>query len=184
LSAQPKAGTNGGGFVAVDFGTSVSRIAYTRGDGSALVTDMAGDACIPSVLAVSPEGGVLAGGLARDRQALYPEHTVLSLKSLLTADLTELEERGTLFPHKVGPATALQFEIGGRARTWVELAALYLSQLRRTAEVSLERPVRAGVITVPVSYSPFDRQAVRLAARMAGFSKVRAFRSSTSKAGL
>ena len=68
MTAQSAGTSAGEGFVAFDFGASVSRIAFGRGDGSRLVTDLAGDARIPSVLAVSPEGGILAGAPARDRQ--------------------------------------------------------------------------------------------------------------------
>jgi len=175
LAKQPTGQAAYQSFVAFDFGTSVSRIAYGRGEGSAFVTDLAGDARIPSVIAVSPEGGVLAGAAARDRQALYPEHTALSLKSLLTASPEAVAARGPFFPHKVGSdaTTMMQIDIGGRLRPVIELSALFLVFLRRSAEVFLERPVDSGVLPVPVCFSPFDREVLRLAARMAGFQRVR-----------
>lgn len=67
----------------------------------------------------------------------------------------------------------MQIEVGGLQRPPIELAALFLVFLRRSAEVFLERPVPSGVITVPVCFSPFERQTLRLAARMAGFQAVR-----------
>ncbi len=170
--------------MAFDFGTSASRIAYARGSGSALVTDLAGDARIPSVLAVSAGGGVLAGAQARDRQMLHPEHTVLSIRSLLTASLEELGERGAFFPHQIETASGsmLRINAGGRMRSAIELVAQYLAFLRRTAEISLERPVHSAVVTVPVCFSPFDRQVMRLAARMAGFQRVRLIDEPTATA--
>jgi molecular chaperone DnaK (HSP70) len=170
--------------VAFDFGTSVSRIAFARGEGTAFVTDLAGDARIPSVLAVSPQGGLLAGLAARERQALFPRFTILSPKALLTQDAAALQKRGPFFPHTIvaGSPALLQLELGGRARSAIELSALFLAHLRRTAEVFLERPIGSGVFPVPVAFSPFDRRGYGLAARMAGFQQVRLIDETTAAA--
>lgn len=170
-------------FVAVDFGTRGGRVAYARGETQALVADLSGETEIPAVLTLSPEGGMQAGLEARNQQALFPSETVMSLRGLLTADPEELSGRGPFFPHAVADsAQLLCLDIGGRRRTAVELAALYLLHLRRTAELALERPVESAVITVPVSFTPLERQAYRLAARMAGFRRVRLIDESTAVA--
>lgn len=162
-------------FVAVDFGTRASRVAAARGETIVRAADLFGETEFPSVLALSPQGGLWAGADARQTQALFPVETLIALKSLLTADPAELEQRGVFFPHTLDPATRtmLQLEIGGRRRTAIELVGLYLNYLRRTAEISFERPVASGVFTVPVDFTPFDRQGLRLAARLAGFARVR-----------
>ncbi|MCK4413647.1 MAG: Hsp70 family protein [Candidatus Eisenbacteria sp.] len=162
-------------FVAVDFGTSASRIAYSRGEGHALVAELNGETEIPSVLTLSPEGGMLAGVDARNHQAIFPSETLIGLKSLFSADPEELRGRGHLFPQKIDSSSDqfLRLEIGGRPRTPLELIALYLLHLRQTAEVGMNRVVESAVFTVPVSFTPLERQAFRLAARMAGFQRVR-----------
>ncbi len=184
MARQTTVQSSGQGFVAFDFGTSVSRIAFARGEGAAFVTDLAGDARIPSVLAVSPQGGLLAGVAARERQALFPRFTVLSPKALLTQDAASLRRLGPFFPHAIheGSPALLQLELGGRARSAVELSALFFAHLRRTAEVFLERPVSSGVFPVPVAFSPFDRREFWLAARMAGFQQVRLIDETTAAA--
>lgn len=162
-------------FVAVDFGTRASRVAAARGETIVRAADMLGETEFPSVLALSPQGGLWAGADARQTQALFPAETLIALKSLLTADAAELGQRGIFFPHGLDTTTPslLRLEIGGRRRTPIELVGLYLSFLRRTAEISFERPVASGVFTVPVDFTPFDRQGLRLAARLAGFARVR-----------
>ncbi len=175
MAAQPTRQSTEPDFVAFDLGTGTSRIAYARGEGHAFVTDLAGDARIPSVIALSGGGGILAGAAARDRQALYPQHTLRSLRSLLTAGPGTVTPRGPFFPHPVNSdvQTMLQVDVGERERPAIELIALFLAFLRRSAELALERPVTAGVVTVPTCFTPFDRQTLRVAARMAGLERVR-----------
>lgn len=175
MVSQPTGKAGHPAFVAVDFGARTSRIAHIRGEGAAFIADLAGDSRIPSVVAISNEGGLLAGAAARDRQSLIPDQTVLSAKRLLGVTAEDLRSRGPFFPHTLGPDEdpMVQFHLGGRLRPAVELLALSLVFLRRSAEVSMEKPVRAGVLPVPVCFTPFDRQALWLAARMAGFEHVR-----------
>lgn len=164
-----------GSFIAIDFGTSVSRMAYARGDVVVFLPDLPGEISIPSVLALSPQGGVVAGAAARERETLFPHETLLSPRFLLSADAAQLQDHGPFLPQAVATDSGplLQLEIGGRQRSSIELGAIFLAFLRRTAEFSREEPVRSVVLTVPVAFSPFDRQALRLAAGMAGFQRVR-----------
>jgi molecular chaperone DnaK (HSP70) len=162
-------------FIAIDFGTQASRVIGWRGEKAVVVADATAETEIPAVLLLAPDGGTMAGTEARAWQTLFPRETLLGPKTLLTADPQALEARGPFFPHPiaVGPGKLAQLEMGGRSRTAVELVALYLAYLHRQAEIALEHPVSGAVITVPVSFSPFDRQALRVAARLAGFQRLR-----------
>lgn len=161
-------------FVAIDFGTRGARIAAARGEAIVRLGD-AGELEIPAVLALSAQGGMQAGVEARGAQALFPAETLLGLRGLLAADPEDLRAQGEFFPHTPasGPEGLISLQIGGRARTSVELVGLHLHFLRRTAELGLERPVTSVVLTVPNAFTPFDRQSLRLAARLAGFERVR-----------
>ena len=182
MPTQVSPATSADGFIALDLGASASRIAYARGDAVHHVKTLTGDVHIPTVLALSEDGGLLAGTPARDRQVLFPTETVLGLKGLLTTSAAELEARGLFFPQeRIEPAgPVLRLKIGGRDRTVIELVALYLSYLRRTAEIQLERPVHSAVVTVPLSFTSFDRQALNLAARLAGIQRVRFIEDTTA----
>jgi molecular chaperone DnaK (HSP70) len=174
LAAPVKKKTVEDSLIAIDFGTQTSRVIGWRGENVIVVADAA-ETEIPSALLLSPEGGMLAGAEARARQTLFPLETLLGPKTLLTADPQALAARGAFFPHPIvaGPGRQVQLEVGGRPRGAVELVALYLAHLRRDAELTLEHAVSGAVITVPVSFTPFDRQALRVAARIAGFQRVR-----------
>lgn len=176
-------GTTESPFIGIDFGTSTTRVAVPRGDGAALLPDLAGETAIPSLLALSPQGGVLTGSAAGERQLLFPHETLQAPKSLLCLGGDELAGQEVFFPHVITePGAVLQIEIGGRPRTAAELVALYLADLRRNVEILREAPVRSAVLTVPVDFSPFDRQVLRLAAQMAGFRRVRVIDDPTAAA--
>ncbi|MFH1145143.1 MAG: Hsp70 family protein, partial [Candidatus Eisenbacteria bacterium] len=169
-------------FIAIDFGTRASRIAHAGSETKPLIGDLTGEMEIPAALTLSKEGGMLAGLEAHAHAVLLPAETVLSLRALFTQGSPELVERGPFFPHALGDSQLLQVEVGGRRRLPMELAALYLLHLRRTAELALERPVESVVLTVPVVFTALDRQAYRLSARMAGFRRVRLIDESTAAA--
>jgi molecular chaperone HscA len=184
LSSQTSGPTSADGFIALDFGTSASRMAYARGEAVHHVKALTGDVHIPTVLAMSSHGGLLAGTPARDRQVLFPAETVLGLKSLLTLSAEELASREPFCPQeRVEPAgTVLQLKLGGRDRTVIEIAAHYLAYLRRSAEIQLERPVYSAVLCVPLSFTSFDRQSLLLAAQLAGFQRIRFIEDTTAAA--
>jgi len=174
LAAPVKKKVVADSLIAIDLGTQTSRVIGWRGENVVMVADAA-ETEIPAALLLSPEGGMLAGTEARARQALFPRETLLAPKALLTADPAALTGRGVFFPHPIaaGASRQVHLEIGGRTRGAVELVALYLAHLRRDAELTLEHAVSGAVITVPITFTPFDRQALRVAARIAGFQRVR-----------
>ncbi|MBD3237370.1 MAG: Hsp70 family protein [Candidatus Eisenbacteria bacterium] len=176
-------GTSGSPFVGIDFGSCATRVSIAHGEGAALLTDSTGESAIAAPLALSPQGGVLAGAAARERQLLFPEETLLSPKSLLCQSGEELAADEALFPHKISdPGAVLQIEIGGRTRSAVELVALYFAELRQRLEILRESPASSAVVSTPVAFSPFDRQSLHLAARMAGFQRVRLIEDPTAAA--
>jgi len=184
LPATLRSNPNDESFVAIDFGTRATRVALARGANLVRVGELLGEQEIPAALALAADGGMLAGSEAFQQQALFPRETVLAPKLLLTSDPAELGGRGDFFPHEIDADAPqlLRLQIGGRLRSAIELAGLYLSHVRRTAEIGLERPVESAVLTVPVAFTPFDRQALRLAARLAGFRRVRMIDETTAVA--
>ncbi len=162
-------------FVVFDVGTSVSRIAYGRGQSGALVSDVTGETRIPSVMALSEDGGILVGRAAEPHRVLAPEMSIEGLKLLLVQEKASVEGRGAFWPHPVRSEEGqlLSLEVGARRRSVVEMLAAFIAHLRRTAEIALERGIGSAVLTVPASYSPFDREMLRLAAKMGGLKDVR-----------
>jgi len=138
--------------IGIDFGTTNSEVAIWTG-GRIEVVEEDGQAILPSYVGLDPAGRLLVGAEARNQYALYPDHTVRSVKRRLGND-----EKITL---------------GERTYVPQEIAAIILRELKARAERRLGEPVERAVITVPAQASDAQRQATREAGRIAGLDVVR-----------
>jgi molecular chaperone DnaK len=134
--------------VGIDLGTTYSATALVK-DGVPRILAQGDERIMPSMVGVTPQGGLLVGTPARNQYTLYPERTIRSIKRKMGTD--EL------------------VALGGRDYTPTEISALVLRELKRRAENHLgESPDRA-VITVPAYFSDAARQSTREAGEIAGF---------------
>ena len=145
--------------VGIDLGTTNSEIAAFV-DGQVKVLGPGDRKILPSCVGFSASGELLVGEAARNQQALYPEHTVRSIKRLLGEPQT--------------------VQLGDRTFTPPEISALILRELVEWAYQSLgERPQKA-VITVPAYFSDAQRSATREAGALAGLEVVRILNEPTA----
>jgi molecular chaperone DnaK len=72
--------------VGIDLGTTNSEVAVIR-DGRAEVIRVDGEAILPSVVGLDPEGKLLVGTPARNQWVLAPERTIRSIKRKMGEDL-------------------------------------------------------------------------------------------------
>jgi molecular chaperone DnaK (HSP70) len=114
------------------------------------------------VVGLSPDGRLLVGTPARNQYALYPEHTVRSIKRLMGS-----EQRVSM---------------GEQTYTPPEISAIILRALKARAETVLGAPVSKAVITVPAYFSDAQRQATRDAGQIAGLEVVRILNEPTAAA--
>src|SRR5207245_3074669 len=71
--------------IGIDLGTTNSEVAaLVHGHVHVLASD--GEQIMPSVVGLSPDGGLLVGTPARKQYVLYPERTVRSIKRLMGSD--------------------------------------------------------------------------------------------------
>ena len=147
--------------VGIDLGTTFSAVAAVQ-DGVPQILQQGEERIMPSIVSLTPEGGLLIGTAARNQYTLYPERTVRSVKRRMGTD-----ERVSL---------------GDRDYTPPEISALILRELKRRAEAKLGEPVDRAVITVPAYFSDAARQATIEAGQLAGFNVERIINEPTAAA--
>ena len=134
--------------VGIDLGTTNSAVAYVR-DGVPRILAQGQERIMPSIVGLTPQGGLLIGTPARNQYTLYPERTIRSIKRKMGTD-----ERVRLGEQDYSPQ---------------EVSALILRELKRRAEAVLGEAVDGAVVTVPAYFSDAARQATREAGEIAGF---------------
>ncbi len=170
--------------VGIDLGTTHSLVAFCDAAGPRILSNEDGDRMVAS--AVRYQGGVAVqvGGDARRNAVEFPLDTVLSAKRLMGRSFEESKSMLSGFQFEVveGIRGLAAISAGGARVLPQEVAAVILSELRRTAELQLGCKVRRAVITVPAYFDDGQRQATRDAARLAGLDAVRVVNEPTAAA--
>lgn len=148
-----------GPIVGIDLGTTNSVVAIVV-DGQPRVLDEAGEALLPSIVGINPQGQLVTGVAARNQLAAFPERTVASIKRRM----------GSMEP----------VSLGDQAFTPPEISAMILRKLRDRASRALGQPVSRAVITVPAFFDESQRQATREAAALAGLTAERIINEPTA----
>lgn len=147
--------------IGIDLGTTYSAAALVE-EGAPQIVQYRDERIMPSVVGLSPDGGLLVGTPARNQFALYPDRTIRSIK------------------RKMGQTTTVS--LGERSYTPQAISALILRELKRRVEAQVGRPVERAVITVPAYFSDAARQATREAGELAGFTVERIINEPTAAA--
>ena len=137
----------------IDLGTTNSLAAIFDSDGARLLPNELGEVQTPSVVGLADDQKVvLVGKSAKMRLIRYPGMTVGRFKRQM--------------------GTGKQFPLGKKQTyTAIDLSAIVLKALKRDAEAALGHEVTEAVISVPAYFNGVQRQAIKDAAEIAGFSK-------------
>jgi len=172
--------------VGIDLGTTNSVVAIAREGRPAALHDESGRALVPSLVAYPAAGGVLVGEEARLLARQEPRNVVGSIKRLMGRGEADLHAVAGVLPYEIapggGPTDMVKLQIGGKARSPVEISAEILKALRTRAEAALEKPIERAVITVPAYFDDAARTATRDAARVAGLEVLRLVNEPTAAA--
>lgn len=145
--------------VGIDLGTTNSVVAFVV-NGQPKVLDEDGEALLPSIVGINPQGQLVTGLAARNQLAAFPDRTVASIKRRM----------GTMDP----------VHLADQSFTPPEISAMILRKLRDRATRALGCPVSRAVITVPAFFDENQRQATREAAALAGFTVERIINEPTA----
>jgi len=177
----------------IDLGTTNSLIAVLeRGHPQVIVDPASGNALLPSVVALAPDGKVFVGDEAI---AMEPHLTVerngrvaavdfpggekgavvRSVKRYMGrggSELADEDRRRYTFTDLSG--SVVRFQVGSRTYTPPQISAEILRALKTRAEAALGgEKVERVVVTVPAYFNDGQRQATKDAGRLAGLEVVR-----------
>ncbi len=159
-----------GATVGIDLGTTNSLVAIANQGMQEVVTDEAGNALLPSVVAYEDEE-IFVGQAALDKPK--PIH---SIKRFMGRGGEEAASIAHMLPYPVSSGDnhgMVTLDVGGKPITPVQISAEILKTLKERAEKELENDVTEAVITVPAYFDDAARQATKDAAKLAGLEVLR-----------
>jgi Fe-S protein assembly chaperone HscA len=180
-----------GPIVGIDLGTTNSLVAHVRDGRPEVLTTREGRKLIPSVVSFGESGDDSAdrpvvGYAAKSRKIREAANTVFSVKRLLGRGFADVQADAGALPYRIvpgeGPDGLARIQVGDRAYTAIEISALILREAKLTAERALGQPVMQAVITVPAYFNDSQRQATRMAGRLAGLQVLRIVNEPTAAA--
>jgi molecular chaperone DnaK len=146
--------------VGIDFGTTNSVIGILDGGVPTVITNAEGARTTPSVVAFATNGAVLVGEVAKRQAVTNAERTVGFVKQHLGTDW--------------------KFTVDGKEFGAPQIAAFILQKLKRDAEGQLGEEVTDVALTVPAHFGDAERQAIKEAAEIAGFTVLRIINEPTT----
>lgn len=159
--------------VGIDFGTSYSSISIGLGDHLFLVPDDEDRVLHPSVVHFPEEGEPFAGWQAREKLVTATRWTVPSPKRLSGRTYTDQEIAGLLhsaaYKTLPGPNQTILVAMHGKQYAIGQVCAHVFRHMRDIVAKRLDFAVHKAVVSVPVSFRPPQRLALRRAAEIAGF---------------
>ena len=149
--------------VGVDLGTTNSVISTMEAGEPVVIPNAEGSRITPSVVAVSKNGEILVGEVAKRQAITNPDRTIRSIKREMgNKDWT--------------------LDIDGKRWSPQEISAQILTKLKRDAEAYLGDKVNEAVITVPAYFDDSQRQATKEAGQIAGLEVLRIINEPTAAA--
>ena len=170
--------------VGIDLGTTNSLVAVRAGKTPHVLRHQNGDALIPSVVCLHPDGRTLVGRAAKDLRLDHPERTIFSIKRLIGRSAAEASAEAHHLPYRVvaGERGLPRVQVGEHQLSPEAISALVLREVKATAEAALGRPIDEAVVTVPAWFDDSQRQATKDAAQLAGLTCLRILNEPTAAA--
>lgn len=182
----PPAGTSLSPVIGIDLGTTNSCAAVVIDGKPRIIPSRRGYNTIPSMVAYSETGKLLVGHEAKAQMELNPVNTIYGSKRLVgrhygSPAVQQFKDR---FHYKIveGPNNQAAVKMMDQVLDLKKISALILKEFKDLAEEMLKQEVNRAVISVPAYYNENQRQAVREAGNMAGFSVDRIVNEPTAAA--
>ena len=151
-----------GKIIGIDLGTTNSCVAVMEGGQPTVIANTEGARTTPSVVAFTKTGERLVGEPAKRQAVTNANRTISSIKREMGSD------------YKV--------DIDGKKYSPQEISAMILQKLKADAEGYLGEKVTEAVITVPAYFNDSQRQATKVACKIAGLDVKRIINEPTAAA--
>lgn len=170
--------------IGIDLGTTYSVVAVMEGGEPKVIPNQEGGRTTPSVVAITKDGEVLTGQIAKRQAITNPENTIYSVKRFMGRKFDEIPEEIRIVPFHVVKADNgdAVIEVQGKKYNPPEISAHILRKLKKAAEDYLGETVTEAVITVPAYFNDSQRQATKDAGQIAGLNVKRIVNEPTAAA--
>ena len=168
--------------VGIDLGTTNSLVATVRNGMAVCLSDLEGNAMLPSVVRYRSDQSVDVGRSAQLAQTTDPRNTIVSAKRFMGRGFKDVAHiESTPYDFVDAPGMVRLRTVQG-PKSPVEVSAEILRTLRERAEESLGGELTGAVITVPAYFDEAQRQATKDAASLAGLHVLRLLNEPTAAA--
>ncbi|MCB9885087.1 MAG: Fe-S protein assembly chaperone HscA [Planctomycetes bacterium] len=170
--------------VGIDLGTTNSLVAVRAGKTPHVLRNQQGEALIPSVVCLHPDGRTIVGEAAKALRLQFPDRTIFSIKRLIGRSASEAagDAAGLPYPVVAGERDLPRVRIDDRDYSPEAISAMVLGQVKAVAEQATGQLVHDAVVTVPAWFDDAQRQATKDAASLAGLSCLRILNEPTAAA--
>lgn len=160
--------------IGIDLGTTNSCVSIMEAGEPKVINNPEGGRTTPSVIGFTKDGDRLIGQPAKRQAVTNPTNTVYSIKRFMGREYNEVGGEISQVPYEVkkNKKGGVEVIVNGKAHTPPEISAMILQKLRQNAEDYLGEKVVEAVITVPAYFNDSQRQATKVAGKIAGL-KVR-----------
>ena len=172
--------------VGIDLGTTNTCVASVRNRIPKVVPTDRGNLILPSVVALSPKGDLLVGGVAKDQMVVNPtqHHLRRQAADRPPVRLRIVQDMKGYFTYEIveGPKGEAAVNAGRHDVPAAADLRFVLAHAKRIAEQFLGGAVEQAVISVPAYYNDNQRKAVKEAGWLAGFNVKRIVNEPTAAA--
>jgi molecular chaperone DnaK len=172
--------------IGIDLGTTNSVVAVMEGGDPVVIPNSEGGRTTPSVVAFTKDGERLVGQVARRQAITNPTNTIFSIKRFMGRRGSEVQDEITKVPYDVRTDSQGRVEVhvpnADKTFSPPEISAMILQKMKQTAEDYLGHEVNQAVITVPAYFDDSQRQATKVAGKIAGLEVLRIINEPTAAA--
>ena len=170
----------------IDLGTTNTCVAYVRNKVARVVPSDKGSLILPSVVAIGDKGDLLVGNVAKDQMVVNPRNTIYGAKRLIGRQYNSkvVQDIKHYFSYEIveGPQGEAAVVMGGKVYSLPQISAFVLQHCKRVAEATLRQEINEAIISIPTYYNDNQRNAVKEAGKLAGFTVKRIVNEPTAAA--
>ncbi len=171
--------------IGIDLGTTNSAVAVMEAGEPTILENKEGKRTTPSVVAMNTKTNErFVGELARRQGVTNPENTIYSAKRFIGRRFDDklVKDDASRISYKLEKAKNGDVEIllNNKKHSTPEISAMVLQKLKEDAEHKLGEKVTQAVITVPAYFSDSQREATKVAGKIAGLEVMRIINEPTA----